>query len=338
MTIEKIDLYRGLLGVLVSIVCFGSFAVPIKSKRVVEANIDPLLFQVYKCLACFLFALVLLLFSNRFIFTYWAFLGAALWVLTGTIAIYAVQLAGISVAQTTWSCVPVFLSSLSGILLFGEFPEHPMMTFLGLLLITVGLLTLGRVMSFSRRVHQNDDDHSSEQEDSLEALPILGLQHLKSSRRPFAVGCIAALSVGVLVSCHMIPFKMAVEEDGITSEEYIIPFACCALVLSLAAILVRYGLFLKARPNFCWRTAGMPALLCGVLWSFGNYGTVYAVDALGLSLGLPLVQAQLLVSTSWGLFYYNEVPLDRSVLIPFAGASIAIAMGMALCVIKTGEG
>jgi hypothetical protein len=63
-------LLYGYLAVLGSIVAWGLFAVPIKSKRVVEANIDPVVFQVYFSVAVFVSSWLVLA-VVPFTFTWW---------------------------------------------------------------------------------------------------------------------------------------------------------------------------------------------------------------------------------------------------------------------------
>ena len=55
------------------------------------------------------------------------------------------------------------------------------------------------------------------------------------------------------------------------------------------------------------KTCAKPALLTGLLWSAGNACSIIAISKLGVAIGWPLVQCQLVVSTTWGVWYYREV-------------------------------
>lgn len=44
----------GVFYAVLASIFFGSFAVPIKTKAIVKANVDPVAFQCYKSFACFL--------------------------------------------------------------------------------------------------------------------------------------------------------------------------------------------------------------------------------------------------------------------------------------------
>ena len=63
-----------------------------------------------------------------------------------------------------------------------------------------------------------------------------------------------------------------------------------------AAVL---SLMRRPIPSMQFRVASGPAILTGVLWSLGNFLSIYAVEYLGLSLGWPLVQCQLIISSLW---------------------------------------
>lgn len=60
-------------------------------------------------------------------------------------------------------------------------------------------------------------------------------------------------------------------------------------------------------PSLQIKVASGPALLTGLLWSVGNFLSIYAVQYLGLALGWPLVQCQLIVSSLWAIVYYREI-------------------------------
>lgn len=144
------------------------------------------------------------------------------------------------------------------------------------------------------------------------------------------LGIAAAVVVGLLNAVHMVPFRIAQKTDGITSEDYIIPFATSALIVTLIAVVVQYGVVLKERPVMHVDKVAVPALLCGLLWSLGNFCTVHAVANLGLTVGYSLVQVQLLVSTAWAVLFYKEIPLVGDTVVVFVGSTLCIIVGMVL--------
>lgn len=143
-------------------------------------------------------------------------------------------------------------------------------------------------------------------------------------------GLAATVVVGLLNAIHMVPFRIAQKTDGITSEDYIIPFATSALIVTLLAIGFKYGVVLKERPMMHIDKVAGPALLCGLLWSLGNFSTVHAVANLGLAVGYSLTQVQLLVSTAWAVLFYKEIPLVKETVVVFLGSTVCIIVGMVL--------
>jgi glucose uptake protein GlcU len=80
-------------------------------------------------------------------------------------------------------------------------------------------------------------------------------------------------------------------------------------------------------PSLQVRVASGPALLTGALWSTGNFLSIYAVQYLGLSLGWPLVQCQLIVSSLWAIFYYHEINGWRTI-VTFVLSTACILVGV----------
>lgn len=108
------------------------------------------------------------------------------------------------------------------------------------------------------------------------------------------------------------------------------PFALASLLVTLAACALYYGLLRRTPPALHARAVAGPALLTGLLWSAGNVCSIVAVQQLGLSVGFPLVQCQLVVSTAWAVLYYREVPPARRALSLFLLSTLAVVFGMAL--------
>ena len=72
-----------------------------------------------------------------------------------------------------------------------------------------------------------------------------------------------------------------------------------------------------------------PSLLTGLLWSGGNFCSIYATQLLDLTVAWPLVQCQLLVSTAWRIFYYHEVT-GRKRIAMVIGSSLVVVIGVLL--------
>lgn len=73
----------GWTAALISMLAFGSFGVAIKSKRSQSVNIDPMVFQSYKTLMCFITSILLLIFNPKHVtlqFTPWGIVSGLFWV------------------------------------------------------------------------------------------------------------------------------------------------------------------------------------------------------------------------------------------------------------------
>jgi hypothetical protein len=133
----------GWIAAIISIMSFGSFAVPIKSKAAIACDIDPLVMQTYKTIICFCTSWLVLLLQvfeennnhhndnnnnnnnhNRsFYFTPWGIVSAIFWVPGGVATVYAVKNAGLALAIGVGASCIVLVSFLWGIFVFGE-PVH----------------------------------------------------------------------------------------------------------------------------------------------------------------------------------------------------------------------
>ena len=60
-------------------------------------------------------------------------------------------------------------------------------------------------------------------------------------------------------------------------------------------------------PSMQIRTLWKQGTLAGFLWSMANIGQIISVGALGESIGMSLIQSQMLVSGLWGIVWFGEI-------------------------------
>lgn len=113
----------GWCAALVSMLAFGSFGVPIKCDAARKHDIDPLVFQTYKSIVCFVTSWAVLLVGVPFRFTYWGIVSAIFWVPGGIATVYAVKNAGLAVGIGVASSFIVLVSFVWGVGVFRE-PIH----------------------------------------------------------------------------------------------------------------------------------------------------------------------------------------------------------------------
>ncbi|CAL6320997.1 unnamed protein product [Bathycoccus prasinos] len=427
---------------------FGSFAVPIKTRAIVKANVDPVAFQCYKSFACFLTSFLPLLFGTELKFTYWGILGAFVWVINGTVAIVAVQKCGLSTAQTLWSGLSVFVGFLWGMIVFEEEVRDIIGSMWALAAMSAGMGSMGLVVSqssssssssgrrsesksshytknnrssfvfgesettsgssrsssvspiinggevgddiYSTTMNANEDDvemnnvnnNSSNREFAAARERLMmgttsssssgggggnggnssnGMREFddlsKASANPFGfrttaknhrsggglnlssnsstekkqkdvkIGILCATYVGIANGSFMTPLKYANKE--VTGLEYLFSFGVGSAVATVVLVFL-YNLYRRqikrdfSPLNFHFETCAKPALLTGVLWSAGNACSIVAISRLGVAVGWPLVQCQLVVSTSWGVWYYREVRGRKAIAGFFASAAFVL--------------
>mmetsp|Transcript_5124 Transcript_5124/g.6961 ORF Transcript_5124/g.6961 Transcript_5124/m.6961 type:complete len:180 (+) Transcript_5124:22-561(+) len=134
----------GWLAAIVSIVSFGSFGVPMKNEASTSVDVDPLVFQSYKTVMCFLSSFLVILFGIKPSFTPWGLVSGLFWVPAGTAGIYAVRRAGLAISVGIWSSVIVIVRMR----LLCKMPTQPQ--FLLLILLLPDVLLLGYIC-FSRK-------------------------------------------------------------------------------------------------------------------------------------------------------------------------------------------
>lgn len=110
----------GWMAAFCSMLAFGSFGVPIKSKRAQSVDVDPLVFQSYKTIMVFLTSWLVLLAGEDFSFSPWGLVSAAFWVPGGVATVYAVKTAGLAIGIGMGSCFIVLVSFIWGIFIFQE--------------------------------------------------------------------------------------------------------------------------------------------------------------------------------------------------------------------------
>jgi glucose uptake protein GlcU len=51
-----------------------------------------------------------------------------------------------------------------------------------------------------------------------------------------------------------------------------------------------------------------------MLWNVANVGSFFAVDRLGMAVGMPLTQFAIVVNAAWGLWLFREVTGRQRIL------------------------
>lgn len=161
-----------------SMLAFGSFGVPIKSKAAVAVDIDPLVFQSYKTGMCFLTAWLVLLAGVDFSFSPWGIVSGLFWVPGGVATVYAVKSAGLAIGIGVGSSFIVLVSFTWGILIFDEHVHSKAGAMFAVACMMMGLMGMSYYSSPEEEEQQGNNNHASVVEtdeqstaDELDPLP-----------------------------------------------------------------------------------------------------------------------------------------------------------------------
>lgn len=98
---------------------------------------------------------------------------------------------------------------------------------------------------------------------------------------------------------------------------YVISFAIGAAVVTLLGWIVRFAKNsyqtksfqsgYDLLPSMYFHKIGHLGVFSGALWSLGNIGQIYTVGVLGESIGMSIVQSQMVVSGLLGIVWFGEI-------------------------------
>jgi len=330
--LEKNQDALGYIAVSGAILFFGSFAVPLKTRRVQEAQVDPVVFQMYYSLSIFCSSFLVLTY-NPWVFTPWGIAGAALWVPASILSIFAINYLGLSIAVGVWAGTTIVISFLWGALAFpkDDAVKNIPLSVLALFLLVSGIVCLSLSNSeFVKKLGKNKEtkQNINEEDDRYEDSPLLTQksQEDKSSNSGKLIGLACSLILGCLNGSMMVPLRFVPKEaQGIN---YIVSFGIGVLIVTPVCAIV-YFLARRRIPVFHYRIALIPGLITGLLWNIGNFCSIYATLYLGLTIGFPLTQLALVVSGLWGLLVFKELRGIIVILVWFASV-IVLLSGAAL--------
>ena len=165
---------------------------------------------------------------------------------------------------------------------------------------------------------RSSSNHSSSSSSALE------------KQKDVKIGILCATYVGIANGSFMTPLKYANKE--VTGLEYLFSFGVGSAIATVVLVFL-YNVYRRqikrdfSPLNFHFETCAKPALLTGLLWSAGNACSIVAISKLGVAIGWPLVQCQLVVSTTWGVWYYREVR-GRKAIAGFFASALFVLFGV----------
>lgn len=153
-----------------------------------------------------------------------------------------------------------------------------------------------------------------EEEDLSQHIVFLGLEW---NRR--TLGILGAAADGFLGGSILIPMHYS----SVKGLDYIISFGIgAAIVTTFYWILIIFyhtyqtGSFTSGYgklPSMHLQTLLLPGVISGTTWSVGNLGNTLSVFYLGESVGMSVVQCQMIVSGLWGILWFGEIKGLKSI-------------------------
>jgi glucose uptake protein GlcU len=329
----------GFGAVLLAILSFGTFAVPLRNQKFVEAKVHPIILQCYFSCMVFLTSFISLAITP-WDFSWWGWLGAGLWVFTSILSFIAIGQIGIAVPQAVWSGSTIIVSFLWGAIVFNEDVKSFPLSILGIFLLCVGILgtsicsmkfpvSFPKVFSClyclpifidpERELYtQIESSHYDE----------FNNDQTKRTPRQWTIGILVAILMGIPNGSMMVPTQIEGVPTGIG---YLMSFSTGVIIISFS-----FGLFLQMFSYFTTKkfiplrveAAFFPGMAAGLLWSSGNLFSIYATQFLGLTIGFPLTQVALVIAGLWGLFFFKEMTETSARIMFFVSALIILSGGV----------
>lgn len=329
------DSLLGWLAIFGSIICFGSFGVPIKTPSVRAANVHPLVMQSYKSTVTFITSWIVYIFLPLN-FTWWGTVSAASWVPGGVCAVFAINNCGLAIGQAVWSSGIVLVSFTWGVLYFKETIDPPWAAIVAILMICISMVGMAKYsdpnrnpsLSKYKQVSTIEGDEEIQTGSFHKSIVIEDKDEIIRKR---LMGIAFAVLNGVLGGCISVPLKIAQNNGTKTGINFVISFGIgVAIVTTVLWILlfISKGCKFSKLPSIHFNVTLIPGLMAGTLWAIGNFLSMYAVLKIGVAVAYPLAQASMIVSGGFGVFYYKEVKGRDSII--WMGFVLLCTGGMSL--------
>jgi glucose uptake protein GlcU len=194
-------------------------------------------------------------------------------------SIFAVQIIGISIAQTVWSTIGIILGFTMGIIFFKEKFSNYIAPIFGILIISIGFI----LISFS------------------------GVKKGNKTVLSYFMGMIFSILTGVLNNISSIPIKY----DGslLFISSFCIGEILTCGILGLTYIIIKTIIIKKYTITFKdIRNGSIAGFICGIFWTIGYYGQFITISSsLGLSIGFVVIQISLVISSTIGIVFFKEI-------------------------------
>ncbi|CAB9503959.1 expressed unknown protein [Seminavis robusta] len=327
----------GLLCASGSAVFNGSFTSLFKTEKMRVVEIHPMVFQLYVCQGIFLssFLVVPFLsfnesiqsdFGTAFQLSGMGMVAGFLFVVAVSASFLAVNDIGVALAQGIWGGGAMLVSYLWGVLVFGEIPSKPLLSFTALLVLIAGVIavafseTIGEKL-FARLLSSNEST-------PLVSATADGNSTVAAESSPNCIrGVLWANLVGlsggsILAPLHYVPPA----KQGLV---FLPSFGIGTFLLSPMFFLA-FTRVTREVPPLHWKEALTTGICSGLIWNLGNLLSIIAIPAIGYGVAYPIMQCAILVSGLWGILVFREITKPTTIRVFWIGGIVLVLGGSLL--------
>ena len=134
------DTGLGMISVLIAVICWGSYLVPMKRIQ----KYDPYFFQFVMCQSIFISSILISFFTKNLVFSYFGIISGILWATGNLFSIFAVQNSGLSKAAPIWMGTAIFMSFIWGLIFFKEILS-PSTALVGIVILITGIFIISSI-------------------------------------------------------------------------------------------------------------------------------------------------------------------------------------------------
>lgn len=276
----------GVIFALLTILLFGSWAVPTKTLKLGSTaqafwlTVGHLLVSVI----VFIFVAQKITIVNSI----GPFSAGVFWAIGITFGYVGIKNLGITKAVSIWIPVVILTSALWGLLFFKEAFSLSLIKFT-LTLVSIALLIAAALIVVL----------SSKGEEKLGNIKL---------------GILASVSIGIIHGSFFVPLK--------TSN---LPIFVTFLPMTIGMVLtmIFISLFKKVRLNYDVVSVGR-MMLAGIILGAGNYTALLTTQYLGVSQGYPLTQLGIIVNALWGTLVFKEITTLRGKMLIAVAIIVAL--------------
>lgn len=277
----------GLIFAALTILLFGSWAVPTKTLK-----IDPKVLAFFLTLGVLVIGIIIFLATGRHLAGIESLIGpfiaGMLWAIGITLGYVSIKHLGITRALGIWIPVNILVGALWGLIFFGE------ARLLGTQKLLLSLVGIGLLITAA-----------------LTVISSIKTQKMVGDAKQ---GILTALGIGLLHGSVFVPLNASQLPFFVT----FLPFCTGMVVVTSLIVLInklnlKYDLFTVFR-----------MMSGGFILGSGNYLALLTIKHLGYANGFALTQLSIVVNTLWGALVFKEVTSTRGKILITAGVAVAL--------------